>query len=115
MNRIVELNAADQSMGRIASKAAVLLRGKDSPDFAPHKLPEVEVHISNLDKVKFTGAKLDQKTYYHYSGYHGGLKARKLSILWATKPQEVMRQSIYRMLPKNKLRDKIIQNLKFTK
>lgn len=107
------VDAANQSFGRVASKVAAILRGKSSPAYQPHILPNVEVKITNLNKIKFTGSKFNQKVYYHYSGYHSGIRARKLSELWATRPEYVMRQSIYRMLPKNKLRDKIIKNLKF--
>lgn len=111
--RKIELDATNQSLGRLASRVAVLLRGKDQPGYTPYLLPEVQVYIMNLDKVKFTGDKFNQKKYFHYSGYHGGIKARTLSELWASKPGEVLRKSVYNMLPKNKHRDKIIQNLKF--
>jgi large subunit ribosomal protein L13 len=107
-----QIDAANQSLGRVASEAAQALRGKHLPSFEPSKLPTIEVVITNIDKIKFTGQKMDQKVYYHYSGYHGGMKERKLSILWESKPKEVVRMAIYRMLPKNKSRDKIIKNLK---
>ncbi len=109
----VELDASNQSFGRAVSKAAVLLRGKHLASYEPSKQPEIEVVIKNLKQIKFTGSKFNQKTYYHYSGFHSGIKARKLSELWESKPQEVFRKSVYNMLPKNKMRDKIIRNLKF--
>ncbi len=108
-----EIDATNQALGRIATQAATALRGKHLPSFSPEKLPTTEVVISNLKAAKFTGHKLEQKTYYHYSGYHGGIRARNLGEEWEKNPQEVLRHVIYRMLPKNKTRDKIIQNLKF--
>ena len=109
----VELDAKNQTLGRLASRAAVMLRGKDKPSYMPEKLANVEVVVKNLDKVRFTGNKLADKVYYHYSGYHSGIRARKLSELWATRPKYVFREMVYRMLPKNRSRDKIIKNLKF--
>lgn len=110
-----ELDAKNQSIGRLATQIATLLRGKNLVSYTPNVMPRAEVIIKNIDKIKFTGSKLQKKVFYHYSGYHGGLKETKLSKLWAEKPQYVIRQSVYRMLPKNKMRDKIIKNLKFAK
>ncbi len=107
------LDATNQSLGRLASKTAHLLRGKGIASYTPNKLPEHEVLVKNLKNAKFTGNKLSQKKYYHYSGYHGGIKARGLEELWDKKPQEVLRRMVYRMLPINRTRDKIIKNLKF--
>jgi len=109
----VQIDAANQTLGRLASKIAIMLRGKDKPSFTPNKLADIEVVVKNLDKVRFTGNKLADKVYYHYSGYHSGIRARKLSELWATRPKYVLREMVYRMLPKNRSRDKIIRNLRF--
>lgn len=108
-----ELDAANQSLGRLASKIAMMLRGKNLPSYQPHIAPKNEVIVSNIDKIRFTGQKLDTKIYYHYSGYPGGMKERTLGQLWAKKPQEVVRKSVYRMLPVNRMRSVIIKNLKF--
>lgn len=108
-----ELDATDQSLGRFASKIAILLRGKNLPSYVPNELPNSQVVIKNLKNAKFTGDKLNQKKYYHYSGYHSGIKARGLSELWQKKPEEVLRKMVYLMLPVNRTRDKIIRNLKF--
>lgn len=109
----VEIDATNQTLGRLASKIAVILRGKNLPSFQPEVLPKVEVIVKNSDKIRFTGSKFSQKTYYHHSGYHSGIRARKLSELWATRPTHVIKECVYTMLPKNKTRDKIIKNLKF--
>lgn len=109
----VSLDAKNQALGRLASRAAVMLRGKDKPSYKPDKMGDVEVVVKNLAQAKFTGNKLADKTYYRYSGYHSGIRARKLSELWAERPNYVFREMVYRMLPKNKTRDKVIKNLKF--
>jgi len=108
-----EIDATNQALGRIATRVAEVLRGKHLPSYAPEKLPEIEVTITNLKAAKFTGKKLEQKTSYHYSGYHSGIRARNLGEEWEKNPNEVLRHIVYRMLPKNKTRDKVIQNLKF--
>lgn len=108
----ITVDATDQSLGRLASKIAVLLRGKNLPSYEPNITPQVEVSVKNLKKVKFTGNKLKGKIYYRYTGYHGGIKKSTLGEKWAKNPSEVLRYSVYSMLPKNKTRDKIIRNLK---
>ena len=108
----VEVDATNQSLGRLASKIAVLLRGKHLPTYQPNVLPEVEVSVKNLKKVKFTGNKLKGKIYYKYSGYHSGITSRTLEQRWEKDPAEVLRYSVFRMLPDNKTRSNIIRNLK---
>jgi large subunit ribosomal protein L13 len=105
------LDATNESLGRLASKIAVLLRGKENPNYDPSKLPDVKVVVNNVSKIKITGNKLDQKIYYHYSGYPGGLKERKMRTMFENKPEWVLRQAVYRMLARNRLRSKIIKNL----
>ncbi len=109
----VTVDATNQTLGRLSSKVAFLLRGKNLPSFEPAVEPQVEVTIENAEKVKFSGSKFTKKIYYSYSGYHGGIKAKKLSDLWEEKPTHVIKECVYHMLPKNKTRDKIIKNLKF--
>src|SRR5258708_4100210 len=108
-----EIDATNQALGRIATRIAEVLRGKHLASYAPEKLSAIEVTVKNLKSAKFTGKKLEQKTYYHYSGYHSGIRARNLGEEWEKRPEEVLRHIVYRMLPKNRTRDKIIQNLKF--
>lgn len=109
----VEIDATNQSLGRLASRIAVLLRGKHLVSYQPNILPQVEVSIKNLKKVKFTGNKFTDKVYYKYSGYHSGITSRTLEQRWTKDPAKVLRYSVYRMLPKNRTRDKIIKNLRF--
>ncbi len=108
-----KIDATNQSLGRLASRIASILRGKHLASFRPHLVPDIEVLVRNIEKIKFTGKKLEKRAYHRYSGYPGGLKTRLLATLWAKRPQEVFRQSVYRMLPKNRIRDRMIKNLKF--
>ncbi len=108
----VEVDATNQSLGRLASKIAVFLRGKHLAGYQPNVLPQIEVNVKNLKKVKFTGNKLNNKIYYRYSGYHSGIKSRTLGERWDKDPIEVLKYSVYRMLPDNKTRNKVIRNLK---
>lgn len=75
-------------------------------------MPQEKVTINNITKIKFTGKKMEQKIYYHYSGYPGGMKARKLENVFEKNPKKVLWLAVYRMLAPNKLRSKIIRNLK---
>ena len=110
-----EIDATNQTLGRLASRIAFILRGKNLPSYQPNEMPANEVVLKNIDKIKFTGLKLKNKIYYKYTGYHSGIKSKTLGELWKSKPDFVVRQSIYSMLPKNKLRDRIIKNLKIEK
>lgn len=108
-----EIDATNQSLGRLASKIAIILRGKNLPAYNPSQLPETEVIIKDLKSAKFTGRKFTDKKYYRYTGYHGGIRTNALSELWEKNPEKVLREIVYRMLPVNRQRDKIIKNLKF--
>ncbi len=105
------IDAANQSLGRLASRIAVILRGKTNPSYQPRLMPEDKVVISNIKQIKFTGKKLDQKIYYHYSGYPGGMKERKLGTMFEKNPKRVLWLAVYRMLAQNRLRAKIMKNL----
>jgi large subunit ribosomal protein L13 len=108
-----KIDATDKAPGRIASKIAILLRGKNKPDFEPHKDMGDVVLVENVDKMKITGRKKEQKKYYSHSGYPGGLKETPMGELMEKKPEEVLRRAVLGMLPKNKLRAKQIKRLKF--
>ncbi|MEK7208848.1 MAG: 50S ribosomal protein L13 [Patescibacteria group bacterium] len=111
-NLIITIDAAGETLGRVASRAAAHLRGKNSPAFERHQLPRAKVKIVNAAKVKITGRKLTDKLYHRYSGYPGGLRAESLEQLLARRgAAEVFRLAIKRMLPANKLRDPILKNL----
>ena len=97
------VDAADMTLGRLASEVAKVLRGKNKPTFTPHIDTGDYVIVVNAEKVKVTGKKLDQKIYYHHSGYVGGLKETKYRKLIAEKPEFAVRHAIVGMLPKGPL------------
>jgi large subunit ribosomal protein L13 len=109
------IDAADRILGRLATEIAVILRGKHRPDFRPDLDRGDLVIVKNVDKLRFTGKKMDQKKYYHHSEYLGGLKIITLRQLFEKKPEEVLKRAVWGMLPKNKLRAKMIRRLKIDK
>lgn len=93
------LDAAGKPLGRVAAEAAVLLRGKHKSQFAPHTDCGDHVIIINAEKVVLTGNKLDQKMYYHHTGYIGNMKKVKYSTLMRTKPTFVVEKAVKGMIP----------------
>ncbi len=108
-----EINAENQPLGRLASKIALILRGKLRPEYQPHILSGEKVVVRNVEKVKLTGKKLEQKKYYHYSGYPGGLKEKRMKDVFQKNPAEVLRRAVWGMLPKNRLRKQMMRNIEF--
>jgi large subunit ribosomal protein L13 len=106
------VDATDQTLGRIATKVAVKLRGKDKPLFAPHIDCGDFVVVINADKFKVTGSKMDSKMYHRHSGYPSGLKSMPLKDLLEKKPVEALKKAIAGMIPPNKLRKPILSKLK---
>ncbi len=106
------LDAKDEVLGRLASKAAVILRGKHKADFTPHLDNGDFVIIINADKVKLTGKKEEQKLYRRHSGYIGGLKEIPFKKKKEKDPQGIIINAVSGMLPKNKLGRKMIKKLK---
>jgi large subunit ribosomal protein L13 len=97
------IDASDVVLGRLATHAATLLRGKHKPTFAPHVDTGDFVIVVNAEKIHVTGQKLDQKLVYRHSGFPGGLKTRTLREQLDRRPTEVIRKAVKGMLPKNKL------------
>ena len=112
-HQVHEINVENKILGRIASEVALLLRGKNKPTFAPHLDQGDEVIIKNVDKMKFTGKKLENKVYKHHTGYVGHLKVTKMGEVYKKNPQKVFNKAIYNMLPKNKLRKEMMKRLKY--
>lgn len=109
------IDAQDKKLGRVASEAATILMGKNKADFVKNQIAEVKIKIVNTGKIQTTNKKLDQKVYKNYSGYPGGLKERTMKKVVADKGmKEAMRIAVKGMLPKNKLRDKMMKNLIIT-
>jgi large subunit ribosomal protein L13 len=113
--KIYKIDAAGKVLGRVATEAAIALRGKDQPNFERYILSQVAVTITNASQVKITGTKLTSKIHSRYSGYPGGLSHLSLEQLIAKKGYaEPLRLAIYGMLPNNKLRAKMMNNLTIT-
>jgi large subunit ribosomal protein L13 len=106
------IDATNKKLGRVASNAAVLLRGKDTPAFRKNKVPDVRVRIVNASKMQLGEKKAKKKRYRRYSGYPGGLKEETMKKVLTEKGWDrVVRRAVWGMLPKNKLRSAIIQKL----
>jgi large subunit ribosomal protein L13 len=99
----VLIDAEDKVLGRVATQAAHILRGKHKPQYTPHVDTGDFVIIINADKIRLTGNKAAQKTYYRHSGYPGGLKAMSFERAMERYPQRVIEHAVKGMLPKNKL------------
>ena len=105
------LDAADKPLGKVAAEAAVLLRGKHKPIFTPNADCGDHVIIINAEKAVLTGNKLEQKTYYHHTGYIGNLKEVKYSTLMAEKPEFAMQLAVKGMIPDTTLGRKALTRL----
>jgi len=99
-------------LGRLATQVASILRGKNKPTFTPHCDTGDYVVVVNAEKVVLTGHKLDQKMYYHHSGYPGGLKATPYRKLLAVKPEFAIRHAVVGMLPKGPLGRQMARKLR---
>lgn len=97
------IDAEGEIVGRLATRIASVLRGKNKPDFTPHVDTGDYVIVLNADKVRFTGSKLDDKEYQRYSGYPGGQKRRTAKEMLEKRPEMVLELAIKGMLPKTKL------------
>jgi len=99
---VVDANGA--VLGRLATRVARILIGKDKPKFTPHLDCGDHVVVINAEKIRLTGNKIDQKVYHRHSGYPGGLKETPVRLMLQRRPEEVVREAVLGMLPKNKLR-----------
>ncbi len=99
----VLIDAKDQPVGRVASKAAAVIRGKTKPIYTPHVDTGDNVIIINAEKVKLTGNKWDQKIYYRHTGWVGGIKSTTAKQLLEKRPRDLLKKAIDGMLPKTRL------------
>jgi len=106
------VDAKDQVLGRLATKVARLLIGKDKPSFTPYLDSGDHVVVINADQIRMTGNKIEQKVYYSHSGYPGGLKEVPAKRVRQAKPEWVVREAVLGMLPKNKLRARRAKKLR---
>ncbi|MFH0791777.1 MAG: 50S ribosomal protein L13 [bacterium] len=107
------VDAAGKTPGRLAVTIANHLIGKRKIGYVPYMETGDRVIVKNVKEMRFTGQKLENKIYYHHSGYPGGLKEKKMKVLFLSKPEEVLRKAVIGMLPMNKLRAKVIKRLLF--
>ena len=108
----VVIDAQDQVLGRLATRVATILRGKNKPIFTNHVDTGDFVIIINAEKVRLTGNKLDAKMYYRHSGYPGGIKGMTAREMLVRKPEQVIKIAVKGMLPKNRLASQVITKLK---
>jgi len=106
------VDAADKTLGRLATEVASRLRGKHKPEFTPHTDTGDYIVIINAEKVTVTGKKFDDKTYYHHTGYVGNLKSIKFKDLQAKKPEEIINKAVRGMLPKGPLGRDMFRKMK---
>jgi len=107
-----KIDATDQILGRLASRVAKLLMGKASAAYKPNQDAPVQVEVINIDKLKFSGNKLNRSYHWRYSGYPGGRKQILLKKEWQKHPNRVFRQAVAGMLPANKLKKARLKRLK---
>jgi large subunit ribosomal protein L13 len=105
------IDAKGQTLGRLATQLAVILKGKNKPSFSPHMDNGDYVIVTNCDKFVVTGKKMTDKIYYKHTGYLGGLKETPLEDLLKKKPTRALELAISGMLPKNKLRTGMLARL----
>ena len=106
------VDATDQVLGRLATRVARILIGKDKASFTPYLDSGDHVVVINANKIRLTGNKLEQKVYYSHSGYPGGLKAVPVKRVRENRPEWVVREAVLGMLPKNKLRARRARKLR---
>ena len=106
------IDASDQSLGRVSSEIATILQGKHKVLYVPYINTGDYVVVINAEKIKITGKKLEQKTYYRHSGYPGGIKQKSLAKVMNESPIEAIKHSVKGMLPKNSVGRKMLSKLK---
>jgi|TARA_B100000900_G_scaffold398008_1_gene398951 large subunit ribosomal protein L13 len=106
------IDVTDKVLGRVATKIADRIRGKDKPTFTPHTDGGDYVVVINAEKIKVTGSKYEDKKYYTHSLYPGGLKTKTFRELNETKPEKIIEEAVKGMLPKNKLGKQMFKKLK---
>ncbi|MBZ0328527.1 MAG: 50S ribosomal protein L13 [Altibacter sp.] len=108
----LHVDAEGQTLGRLASEVAKLLRGKHKPNFTPHVDCGDNVIITNAEKINLTGNKWDDKTYIRHTGYPGGQRSLTATEMRSKHPERVIEKAVKGMLPKNKLGAELFRNLK---
>lgn len=105
------IDAKGKPLGRLASEIALILQGKNSPGYEPHKVGGNRVLVKNIEKIRVTGDKTSQKTYYRHSGKPGRLRQEKYEEVFKKAPEKVLISAVRGMLPRNKLRKERLKRL----
>lgn len=106
------IDASGKTLGRLSTQIAMILMGKNKPNYTPNIISGDMVVVINSAKIKVSGSKLTDKFYYRHSGYPGGIKETSLRELLQKDPNQVIRHAVAGMLPKNKLQAQMLKNLK---
>ncbi len=106
------IDAEGQTLGRLATEIARILRGKNKPQYTPHVDTGDFVVVVNAEKVVVTGKKAEQKVYYRHTGYPGGLKETSYEVMLQRKPTEILRRAVRGMMPKTRLGRQQLRKLK---
>ena len=106
------IDAADKTLGRMATEIANRLRGKHKPEFTPHVDTGDYIVVVNAEKVKVTGKKTSDKMYYHHTGYPGGIRSISFEKLQEKAPERIIQQAVKGMMPRNKLGRAMLGKLK---
>ena len=107
------IDAKGQVLGRLASNIAFILQGKRNNNYTPFFHSNIQVWVKNIEGIKITGNKLEDKMYYRHSGYTGNLKSFRMKELMEKNPKQLLELAVKRMLPKNKLAQKMLKSLKY--
>lgn len=108
------IDATGKIVGRLASDVAMLLMGKRDPTYRPNVVSDISVHVTNFSKARVTGTKATKKLYWRFSGYPGGVKNKTLGNFWEHDPAGFFAHVVGGMLPKNRLRSKMLKRLTIT-
>jgi len=109
----ITIDATGKVLGRLAAEVALILQGKKSVDYAPNKEPNNVVVVLNANKMKITGKKLENETYFKHTGYLGNDKHIPMGKIFEKNPGQLLKFAVNGMLPKNRLRDRHLKRLKF--
>lgn len=111
--KTIRIDATGKVLGRLAADVALILQGKKDVGYAPNKEPDNVVIVSNMDKIKVTGNKMEDETYFKHTGYLGNDKHTPMNVIFKKNPGQLLRFAVNGMLPKNRLRDRHLKRLKF--
>lgn len=109
--KIHKIDATEQAIGRLASNIALILKGKNKPEYQPNMDCGDIVEVTNIKNSKFTGRKMEQKKYFHFSGYPGGLKTKSMKEVLAKNPGDVLKKAVRDMLPPVRFRKDMLKRL----